>query len=294
MFKRACVVLSLMAATVSLSAKQTITLLDGSELDVKIVTVGTDGVSYKLLSNPDGPTYTTARSKIFFITYDDGTKEVITPMDAPAQDGGSQGQAMTNSLVSTLTNSLTIPSVEPKNYFPKITFFPRVNVGFHATPSGYKDSFDLDWGGFAWACDLNVLFPTGNSSAVTAGAGLAGLSGDLRMLYSIGDKNYNEKVGDLEAMYFTLPIGYYYKCGDWFTFGLGNRFEFLVSQKSGGKKVEDTFNVLRTALFMEGLATIGHLSMGAQIMLNLTNAFKGDGLDWSPTFGVYFTASYCF
>lgn len=35
-----------------------------------------------------------------------------------------------------------------KNYFPRIAIYPRVAVGFHATPSGYKDSYDLDWGGF--------------------------------------------------------------------------------------------------------------------------------------------------
>lgn len=41
------------------SAKEVMTLLNGEEIEVEIVTLGTNDISYKKASNPDGPTYTT-------------------------------------------------------------------------------------------------------------------------------------------------------------------------------------------------------------------------------------------
>lgn len=40
------------------SAKEVMTLLNGEEIEVEIVTLGTNDISYKKASNPDGPTYT--------------------------------------------------------------------------------------------------------------------------------------------------------------------------------------------------------------------------------------------
>lgn len=55
-------------------------------------------------------------------------------------------------------------------------------------------------------------------------------------------------MGDFDATYLTIPIQYWYKGGDWFMFGIGNRMDFLISQKMDGSKIEDMFRVFRDAI----------------------------------------------
>lgn len=287
-------------ATISMpvGAKQIMTMVDGEEIEVEIVTMGTSEISYKKASNPSGPTYTTSRNKVFFILFEDGNKEIITPLDAqtattsqPQDNGGSLLNTATRDLVSGIT------PVPEKEYFNHISFYPRAAVGFHATPSGYngdRDSWDIDWGGLYWSFDLNVLFPSGRTSAWSAGLGVLGLGGTMNMLYVQGGEHHKDKMGSFDATYLTIPISYWYKGSDWFMFGFGNRFEFLVSQKMEGKKVEDAFRGFRDAITIDAICTIGNLDLGAQIFFNLSSALKGENLDWSPTIGMSFTAGYRF
>lgn len=166
---------------VTMSAHQTMTMANGEELEVEIVSMGIDEISYKKASNPNGPTYTTRRSNVFFIIYEDGKTEIITPQSAPQPvasnvNAGNVEVASSNVAVA----DQTVPEI---NYFPRTTFYPRTSVGFHATPSGYKDECDIDWGGFCWTLDFNVLFPVDRTSATSVGLGFAGLSGGMKMLY---------------------------------------------------------------------------------------------------------------
>lgn len=283
--------LTFLMALPTLSARQVMTFLSGEELEVEIITLGSNEISYKKASNPDGPTYTTSRDKIFYIIHDDGTKEIITPL------GQTQAAASTSSSNSQTTLSAGITAAvttHEKNYFPRISFYPRAAVGFHATPSGYKDEFDIDWGGLSWAFDLNVLFPSGNTSAWSAGIGLSGLGGDMNMLYLIGDDHHKDKMGNFSTMYLTIPVEFWYRCSDWFMFGIGTRPEILLSQKMEGEKIEDAFQVFRDSFLLDGIFSVGNFDIGAQLLLNLSNALKGDGLDWSPTIGMNVTAGYRF
>ena len=275
---------------VTMSAHQTMTMANGEELEVEIVSMGIDEISYKKASNPNGPT--TRRSNVFFIIYEDGKTEIITPQNAPQPvvsnvNTGNVEVASSNVAVA----DATVPTY---NYFPRITFYPRTSVGFHATPSGYKDECDIDWGGFCWTLDFNVLFPVDRTSATSVGLGFAGLSGGMKMLYTQGGKNHKDKMGDFDATYLTIPIQYWYKGGDWFMFGIGNRMDFLISQKMDGSKIEDMFRVFRDAIVLDGICTIGKFDVGAQLLLNLGSAFKGEGFDWSPTFGFSLTLGYRF
>lgn len=277
---------------VTMSAHQTMTMDNGEELEVEIVSMGIDEISYKKASNPNGPTYTTRRSNVFFIIYEDGKTEIITPQSAPQPvasnvNAGNVEVASSNVAVA----DQTVPEI---NYFPRTTFYPRTSVGFHATPSGYKDECDIDWGGFCWTLDFNVLFPVDRTSATSVGLGFAGLSGGMKMLYTQGGKNHKDKMGDFDATYLTIPIQYWYKGGDWFMFGIGNRMDFLISQKMDGSKIEDMFRVFRDAIVLDGICTIGKFDVGAQLLLNLGSAFKGEGFDWSPTFGFSLTLGYRF
>ena len=116
----------------------------------------------------------------------------------------------------------------------------------------------------------------------------------MKMLYTQGGKNHKDKMGDFDATYLTIPIQYWYKGGDWFMFGIGNRMDFLISQKMDGSKIEDMFRVFRDAIVLDGICTIGKFDVGAQLLLNLGSAFKGEGFDWSPTFGFSLTLGYRF
>lgn len=282
-----------MAMALPASAKEVMTLLNGEEIEVEIVTLGTNDISYKKASNPDGPTYTTPRDKVFFILYEDGTKEIITPLNArtTTPQPAAERQPLYTGASEMTVDTTPVPE---KNYFPHISFYPRASIGFHATPSGYKDEYDLDWGGLSWSFDLNVLFPSSNTSAWSAGIGLAGLGGDMNMLYVINDDHHKDKLGNFSTMYLTIPIQYWYKGCDWFMFGFGNRFEFLVSQKMEGEKIEDAFRGFRDALTIDGIFSIGNLDLGAQLLFNFASALKGEDLDWSPTIGLSFTAGYRF
>lgn len=278
---------------ITADAKQEMTLLNGEEIDVEIVTIGTNQISYKKASNPNGPTYTVDKNKVFFIIYDDGTKEVITDLQSSSNISENNSTGMVNAATGIVESTEVIP---PKRYFEHISFYPRASIGFHATPSGYKDSFDIDWGGLAWSVDLNVLFPSGNTSAWSTGIGVCGLGGEMQMLYTTnnGKDKHKDKMGSFTANYLTVPIGYWYKGSDIFMLGFTNRFEFLISQKMDGEKIKDTFNVFRDNFLIDGVFSIGHFDLGLQFGLNLTSALKGEDLDWSPTLSGSITAGYRF
>jgi len=279
----------------SASAKQVMTLLNGEEIEVEIVTLGTDQISYKRASNPDGPTYTVDKSKVFFITYEDGRKEVITDMQATAPAAATHG--LTGTLGGSITSMVeAIDTIPEKKYFDHITFYPRASIGYHATPSGYKDSYDIDWAGLAWSVDLNVLFPSGNSGAWSVGLGFSGLGGEMTQLYTTnnGKDNHKDKMGDFTATYFTIPIGYWFRSNDWFMLGFTNRLEFLISQKMEGEKIEDAFKGFRDNFLIDGVFCVGNFDLGLQIGLNLSSALKGEDLDWSPTISFGATAGYRF
>lgn len=284
---------------VQTGAKQVMTMLNGDEIEIEIVTIGTDLISYKKVSNPSGPTYSVNKNQVFFITYDDGRKEVITPL-ATASNAGHTGEEI-NALNSQLMNSVknsdsAIGAVQEKNYFEKISVYPRASIGFHATPSGYKDQYDIDWAGLSWAFDLNVLFPQGNSSAWSIGIGISSLDGEMQMLYTTnnGKDKHKDKMGDFTTMYLTIPLTYWYRGSDHFMFGFTTRSEILMTQKMEGKKIEDAFKVYRNSLIIDGIYTIGKLDLGLQLLVNLTSALKSKDLDWSPTLGASVTVGYRF
>ena len=63
-----------------------IILRNGDEIKAKVTEINDNDVRYKRESNPTGPTYKLAKSKIFFIRYASGDKDFFgTPDDKPAQ-----------------------------------------------------------------------------------------------------------------------------------------------------------------------------------------------------------------
>ncbi len=62
----------------ALKAQDVIIFKDATELKAKIVSISQDEVGYKRWSNMEGPTYTTSKSQIFYIKYENGEKDVMS------------------------------------------------------------------------------------------------------------------------------------------------------------------------------------------------------------------------
>jgi len=284
---------------VQVHAKQVLTMLNGEEIEVEIVTLGSSEISYKKASNPDGPIYSVGRDKVFFILYEDGTKEIITSLEQPisavnADAGTAKASGGSLAEVAMVLASDGDKESPKKVYFDHIAIYPRVSIGYQATTSGYKDSYDLDWGGLAWSCDLNFLFPSGANDAWSIGFGAYVIGGTMNMLYTQSGKNHKEKMGDFTAKYLTVPFEWWWRLSDSFMLGCGTRLEFLVTQTADGKSVKDAFRGFRNSILLDGIYTLGNFDLGLQMVMNLTNALKGEDLDWSPTIGIGVTLGYRF
>lgn len=259
-------------------------MLNGDEIEVNIITIGTSEIQYKKASNPDGPTFTTSRNKVFFIKFEDGTKEIITDISKQSQtDPNTNSTANALSPYEVNIAGLPIPNdiTPPIKRFPHITIFPRATVGYHTSSPK-----NLDWSGLYWATDINALFPAGNNSAGSFGIGVMGLGGDI--------KNNLYRLTDLKSMYITIPLNWWVQPSDWFMCGFGNRLEILVSESLDGNSLEDTFAKFRDSFLISAMITTANLDLGAQFMFNVCKAFKSEDIGWSPTIGIAITAGYRF
>ncbi len=66
----------LMLAT-GAKAQDVIVLVDASEIQAKVITVGTNEITYKRWESPNGPDYQILKKDVFFIRYKDGSKDVF-------------------------------------------------------------------------------------------------------------------------------------------------------------------------------------------------------------------------
>jgi len=76
-----------------LSAQDMIVFSNGSIEQVKILKVGDNEIEYKKWTNQDGPTFSTSKTKIFSIKYQDGTEEKIETQVAAYSGDQRQVQA---------------------------------------------------------------------------------------------------------------------------------------------------------------------------------------------------------
>jgi len=67
----------------SLYAQDIITLRNGNEVRARITEISATEIRYLRFDNLDGPTRIIPRSDVFFIVYEDGTQEIITPLSEP-------------------------------------------------------------------------------------------------------------------------------------------------------------------------------------------------------------------
>lgn len=283
------------ATLLSVWANQTLVLLNGDEIKVKIERIGEQEITYKKASNPNGPTYTVKRNQVFYIIHDDGTREVISKPGEAAAATNSTSLGNTTLGNALLNNFDSNEVAEEHKIFDHICLNPRVFLGGEEAEGFIKDTDNsIRWGGFAWRVDFNVLMPDGGgNSAWSIGLGLVGRSGQMK--FDTGKKNSKaQEMGNLTALYLGIPIYYWYAFSDYFMVGLSENFQFRLSQKVEGQKVDDVLSVFRFPIGLHAVGRVGGFELGLEFNFNLGNNFVGDNMGWSPSFGIGATLGYAF
>ncbi len=72
-----CMVL-LTAYALMVNGQDILTTQSGDELRVKVVEISASTIKYRVYENPTGPMHTIAKSEVFMITYENGTKDVFS------------------------------------------------------------------------------------------------------------------------------------------------------------------------------------------------------------------------
>ena len=75
--KKLLLFLSFVCLTIITNAQDIIILKDGSEINSKVLEVGTSEIKYKKFDNQEGPTYSIFKSDVFMVKYVNGTKDVF-------------------------------------------------------------------------------------------------------------------------------------------------------------------------------------------------------------------------
>ena len=67
----------ILVLAIGAKAQDVIVLVDASEIQAKVITVGTNEITYKRWESQNGPDYKVAKNDVFFIRYMDGSKDVF-------------------------------------------------------------------------------------------------------------------------------------------------------------------------------------------------------------------------
>ena len=154
-----------------LSAQDIITKNDGTDIQAKVMEVGTSSIKYKKYSNLDGPTYTISQSDILMITYENGERE------------------MYNNKKET-----EFKSAYPQGIMTYNSWSGKISVGGETIPSEMEERY--------FSPDDYELFKSGKS--LNTIGGIFGIIGALPFGYSIG---YMASGGDNDDTNLWLLVG---------------------------------------------------------------------------------------
>lgn len=74
-----------------------IILINGNEINGKVLEITTDEIKYKKCDNINGPTYSLKKSEVFMIIYPTGTKDIITPNNSISTSKVDEKSQLSNS-----------------------------------------------------------------------------------------------------------------------------------------------------------------------------------------------------
>lgn len=86
-------------------AQDIIYMLDGSEVEAKLIEVSSSELEYKRMDNLDGPAFVIERSKVFKVKYANGQSEVITKPGAAPASSAAPAASFAGPAASTASNT---------------------------------------------------------------------------------------------------------------------------------------------------------------------------------------------
>ena len=119
----------------SIKAQDLIVLQTAEEIQAKVTAITEDTVTYKRWSNLEGPTYTIAKSKIFYIKYQNGEKDIF----------GTTTTQQSNKTLQTQEVLSTTTKQDTGNPIP-IKFQGYTTLGTIFTADGAGPTLDLTFG----------------------------------------------------------------------------------------------------------------------------------------------------
>ena len=105
---------AILTSVLQLSAQDIITKCNGEEIEAKVAEIGDTQIKYRKYENAQGPLYTLPASEVFLIRFEDGTREVVTPLNAPAVSPATAAET------TGTESSTTAPAAANENYLSLI------------------------------------------------------------------------------------------------------------------------------------------------------------------------------
>lgn len=185
----------------SIKAQDIIIMHDASQVEARVEVVGPEQIQYRKYDNLEGPLYTVGRSDVFIIRYENGTREVITPLEGTTGTASEQTAKNTAAADDSKYAHITAASkrVAEDLHKKKFYFTAQVNFGYSVC---YEDDYSYSADGLSTGFDLlGEFFPSKKSSS----GAVVGLGYNYkRYSLSVIDPHIN-----LDA--FDINLGYSYR-----------------------------------------------------------------------------------
>jgi len=152
----------------SVYAQDIITLRNGDEIKARVTEITPSEIKYKRFENLDGPTVTVAKSDVFAINYENGTREVINSATSTAQaartasqfsaasHGGSSFGIYLNTFGFVVPSPLIGAEITANNFIIDIGLGFRKLTLLHASLQNQDDGNNSD-GGFLLSAGLRYF-----------------------------------------------------------------------------------------------------------------------------------------
>ncbi|MDE6152907.1 MAG: hypothetical protein K2G21_02020 [Muribaculaceae bacterium] len=166
--------IGLLAGSLAASAKDVITLTDGSEIDAKVEEITETVIKYRKATNPTGPIYSIARASVLTILYENGSTDTFTPVSTTDEELMNYAAAASQVTPSRqLSDSeLLRMSLDPNNLYNKANKYRRIGwIGGGAFLAAGAIAGVILWGIYSWdSCDISdgLLMPLGIGAAAGA------------------------------------------------------------------------------------------------------------------------------
>lgn len=248
---------AILTGILQLSAQDIITKCNGEEIEAKVTEIGDTQIRYRKYENPKGALYNIPASEVFVIRFEDGTREVITPLDGasqasartaaqPAATGTDAAPTGTNDNYAQINRTVkkTKEPLRDKYFY----IGPRVEFGYAAiTAKSENISGPL--------CSAGVIAEYMIDKMSPHGAG-AGVSYDMYMLED-----------DFDLNYVNIDLYYVYRPRSRWSFFAGFKFGIPTKSEASGVDLKTVTNTTAGIEMGAGWAT-RHFDLGAALFTN--------------------------